>query len=223
MNHTSEYTMSLWTQAQADIDTGQGERKGERQKHSVSVYHCVTHTHMHARRQTLKEFSVLMYTWSDDKFADIRSCTHCMQCNCCCCCCLHSRFSCVYCAVVFAFVVIFIYFFRSFAISLIYSRTESVKTIKSERCSYLFSHILSGPNIFYQQHDFILNAELLIYLLSLSRSFHLSLCVCVEIECARYGKSVCFPLFCSIFFLQKTNIRSAMYLLLLQFTFNVNH
>lgn len=50
MNHTSEYTMSLWTQAQADIDTGQGERKGERQKHSVSVYHCVTHTH--ARKAT---------------------------------------------------------------------------------------------------------------------------------------------------------------------------
>lgn len=116
-------------------------------------------------------------------------------------------------------------FFRSFAISLIYSRTESVKTIKSERCSYLFSRILSAPNIFYQQHDFILNAELLIYLPSLSRSFHLSLCVCVEIECARYGISYLSVshFFVKFFFLQKTNIRSAIYLLLLQFTFNVNH
>lgn len=76
---------------------------------------------------------------------------------------LHPCFSCVYRAVVFVFVAIS--FSRSFAILLIYSRTESVKTIKSECYSYLFNRILSAPNIFYQPaiHDFILNAKLLIY------------------------------------------------------------
>lgn len=107
--------------------------------------------------------------------------------------------------------VSFIYFSFIWYILLIYSRSESVKnTIKSEHCSYLLNRILSILNstLSAATHDFILNAKLSIYLSLVLYFFFV--CACMAIECARYHVSVCFLIFCSFFFSQETNIRSAI-------------
>lgn len=88
MNHTSEYTMSLWHRYFV------GERRRGR-KIAVSVSLCHTHTTKHKATQTIRFLAVHIYALRAMTNSLMFVVEYCMLYDCYCCCRFHQLFSCV--------------------------------------------------------------------------------------------------------------------------------